>query len=393
MNLPFLPIGTYNEAVRKILMIRNAYSFDFGGGERVPIDLANELRSLGHAPVIVSRSPKLLEYARYKNLPTVKGWWWSFQDWSGKFLLFSPFYFVWQLLLMIWYVQLIIQKHIDVVHPQSRDDFIAATLAGILLRKRIIWTDHADLKYVYRNGSIWYKNPIGKVIYWLSKQVRAVILVSENEKRHIQDSLGHKVPDNYKVIYNGVSSSKTIPIARTAADKGKVIFAATSRLVVAKGIGELIKAFQVVSMKHANTCLWLFGEGPDEKKFKDMAVDNNHIIFWGFPVDSLERLADCDVFVHPSYHEGFSLSLVEAAKLGLPIIACDVGGNPELVTDGKNGLLIPAKDVQALATAMEKLVSNPRLRRQYGQAARTSYKTKLVFEKIVKESFVPLYEK
>ncbi|MBA3758280.1 glycosyltransferase [Candidatus Saccharibacteria bacterium] len=379
--------------MKKILLIRNAYAFDFGGGERLPVDIAAELQKYGHKALIVSRSPKLLEYALMKNIPTVKGLWWRRQDWSGKNIILVPIYLIWQILLFFWYCQLIIRSSPDIVHPQSRDDFIGATLSAKLLRKKVVWSDYADLKYIYQNNQIWYKNPVGKVVLFLSRFAEIVILTSKSDKKLIEESLGEPAPSNHLVIHMGVSSIQISKAKRQDVDKTAVIFGATSRLVTTKGIAELIHAFNSTSSKLPNVRLWLFGEGPDEEQFKRLAENNKHIVFWGYPEDTMERLASCDVFVHPSYHEGFSISLVEAAKLGLPIIACAVGGNPELVKDGENGLLIEAKDSGVLAGAMEKLATNKSLREEYGKNARKTYESSLVFEKIVRDKFVPLYEK
>lgn len=377
--------------MKKILLIRNAFHFDFGGGERLPVDIAGELQRHSYEPIVISRSPKLLEYAKSKGVPLLKGWWWSRQDWSGTKILLTPLYLGWQLVLFVWYCRLILKTSADVVHAQSKDDFIAATLAAKVLKKRIVWSDYADLKYVYQNNQVWYKNPVGKVVLLLSKYAKAVILTSESDKRLIEESLGHPAPANHVVIHVGVFSTKITPVPRPDSDKSAVIFGATSRLVTAKGIGELIEAFNEISAKLPDVRLWLFGEGPEEDKFKKRAEGNKRIIFWGFPQDTLARLAACDVFVHPSYLEGFSISLIEAAKLGLPIIACNVGGNPELVADKKNGLLIPARDAKRLAVAMEELATKQALRKQYGENALKSYESELVFEKIIEERFIPLY--
>ena len=123
-----------------------------------------------------------------------------------------------------------------------------------------------------------------------------------------------------------------------------------------------------------------------------MAKGNKQIEFCGFPKDTLSRIAVCDVFVHPSYHEGFSLSLIEAAKLSLPIIACNVGGNPEIIENNVNGLLVAPKDSEALSQAMMKLAKDKKLRQKFGKAAHERFLKEFVLEKIVKERFIPLYE-
>lgn len=375
---------------KRIVIIRNAYSYDFGGGERVPVDLADVLSKNGYTPTIVSRSPKLLKYASSKGLGAVKGWWWSRQNWSGPRVFLTPIYFTWQLLLTIWYLGLFLRLRPGVVHPQSKDDFIAATIAGRLLGARIVWSDYADLKYVYQNVGVWYKNPIGKVVRLCSRMASAIILTSESDKRLIEESLGSTLGERYIVIHNGIFDRPELLGQEHTGDK--IVFASTSRLVTAKGIGELIKAFKAVRQDYPVAELWLFGEGPEREKFENLAVGQEGIHFKGFPENTLEQIAKADIFVHPSYLEGFSISIIEAAMLGKPIIACRVGGNPEIVVDGKNGLLIPARDHSALAAAMVKLAANKKLRRQYGKTARKTYEDSYIFEEIIKEKFLPLYE-
>lgn len=389
-----MPMNAATNSTNKqtVLLVRNAFKFDFGGGERLPVDISKELLKYDIKPIVVSRSPKLLAYAAKHHIPHIKSWWWSRQDWSGVRILLTPFYFAWQFILVCWYLQLIRKTRADIVHVQSKDDFIAGTIAGKLLGKRVLWSDYADLKYVYLNNRVWYKNPIGKVVRRLSKYADIVILTSESDKRFIEESLGSAAPDNHKVIHVGVAGTEIPKITRPAADKKAVIFVATSRLVVAKGIGELISAFKKLHHDQPDTRLWLFGEGPDDAQFKAQASGCDDIHFWGFPEDALARAADCDVFVHPSYLEGFSISLIEAAKLGLPIIACNVGGNPELVQDGHNGILIPPRDSESLYQAMQKLAGSPALRKEYGTNARKTYQSDLVFEEIIKDKFVPLYK-
>jgi glycosyltransferase involved in cell wall biosynthesis len=375
----------------RILLIRNAHVYDFGGGERFPVQLAKQLEQSGFNTLVVSRSPKLLNYAKLENAKHLRGWWWSRQSWSGKSALLFPIYIIWQFLLFTWYLQLILRFRPATVHPQSKDDFIAATFAGRLLGKRVIWTDHADLKYIFANHTIWYKNPVGKLAYFASKLAHAITLVSHSEQQLVEAALGHTLSAKYVVIHNGVLDTTVNPVGRPEA--ASTIFCATSRLVTAKGIGELIDAFKQLHSDHPDTLLWLVGDGPERAKFEAQATGDSSIVFLGHSDEPLRYVAACDIFVHPSYHEGFSISLVEAAMVGKPMIACNVGGNPEIVQDHANGLLIPDRDSETLHEAMTELLRDRTKREAYGQAGRQEFLRDFEFSRIVKERFVPLYEK
>ena len=89
--------------------------------------------------------------------------------------------------------------------------------------------------------------------------------------------------------------------------------------------------------------------------------------FLGFG-NAQEIYKSADIVVLPSYHEGLPTSLLEAAACGLPIIATDIAGSRKICLDKKTGLLVPACDEIALATAMEKLILDKRKRETYGKA-------------------------
>ena len=92
--------------------------------------------------------------------------------------------------------------------------------------------------------------------------------------------------------------------------------------------------------------------------------------FLGQRDDIPDLLAALDIFVLPSHSEGVSLALLEAMAAGLPVIATAVGGLPEVVTDGVNGLLIPPQDPEALAQALARLLDDPALAKKLGENAR-----------------------
>lgn len=374
--------------VKKTILIRNAAATDFGGGERVPVFLASELANLGVHAIVLSASKKLLDFAKAENVDHQKSLWWSRQNWSGARTLLFPVYVLWQAVLYFYYLRVFIRYHPDTIHLQSKDDFIAGSLAARTLRIDVFWSDYADLKHIWMNHSVWYKNPVGKLVYWAAQFARTIVVVSENDKhdiaRHIPNGA---IKNKLQVIYNGAFDQYT------PTEKNKTFtYVSTSRLVTDKGIGELIQCFIKLRKEFSDIQLQLIGDGPERKQFELLAKDVKGIDFLGHQTNPLHHLARAQVFVLPTYHEGFSLALVEACMEGMAIIATQVGGNPEIITNGKNGLLIPAKNVNELYEAMKQLYKDDGLRETFTKNARKKYVSAFDFKKIIKKDFLPLYE-
>lgn len=378
---------------KRIILIRNAKSYDFGGGERFPVFVSDILQNSGYTPLIMSRSDKLRSFADAQHIPTIKGWWWSRQNWSGPYVVLFPVYFVWQFILTMWYLLTFMKYRPSVVHIQSKDDFIAATIAGRLLGVRIVWTDHADLKHVWQNLAVWYKNPIGKVIYLCAHLASSITVVSRSEYNLVTSHIPKEstIIDKMHVVYNGVLDTAHNYSKKTS-DNDMFTFCVASRMVSDKGIKEVIEAYQSIHTKLSASQLLLLGDGPEMEYFKKLANDTPAIKFLGHQHNPLEIMSQADVFIHPTYHEGFSVALVEAGMLGMPIIATEVGGNVEIINNKQTGLLIPTHDSVRLAEAMNLLAHDERLRTQLGKAAREQYVSKFQFDNIVKQSFIPLYE-
>lgn len=372
--------------MKRVALIRNSYSFDIGGAEIFPVNLGKILVANDYEPFVLSANKRTLKMSSAANLNIARSPWWSFQNFSGLKMSLFPVYLLWIIILTLWYFIYFLHKHIDIVHPQSRDDFIASTFAARLLHRQIIWTDHADLKYVYMNHKKWYKNPVGKLVYMASKLADKVIIESHSEKSLIESSLSMKLPDNYAVIHLGAIDN----YKPTNRKDGALVLVSTSRMVKAKGIGELIEAFKLIDS--ADVILKLCGDGPDIDHFKSLANGIKNIEFLGHVDDVTDVLRNSDVLMHPSYHEGFGLSLVEAEMCGLPIIASNVGSIPEIVKDGTNGILVNPKSVEGLAAAMSLLVKDAELRTVMGKAGRKIFLKNFQFDIIVKEKFLPLYE-
>ncbi|MCZ6799409.1 MAG: glycosyltransferase [Nitrospirae bacterium] len=97
---------------------------------------------------------------------------------------------------------------------------------------------------------------------------------------------------------------------------------------------------------------------------------NSNVIFAGFQKNVNQFVNVVDVFVLPSIMEGFGIVLLEAMALRKAIVACRVGGIPEVITDGVTGILVPPKDSNALAKAIVGLITDEKAKRRFGEAAR-----------------------
>ena len=141
-----------------------------------------------------------------------------------------------------------------------------------------------------------------------------------------------------------------------------------------KGVFELLKAFALARAENDELELTIGGAGAIERarsEARRLGVAD-HVDFrgWVGPQEREALLARADIFALPSRNEGLPMSVLEAMARGLPVIATPVGGVPELIGDGVNGLLVPPGDAEALARAILELAGDPARRAALGRAAR-----------------------
>jgi glycosyltransferase involved in cell wall biosynthesis len=135
----------------------------------------------------------------------------------------------------------------------------------------------------------------------------------------------------------------------------------------------LIRAFRQVSTRHPTAALLLIGDGElraDLERFAGQEGVRHAVHFLGDRSDVRELLQGLDLFVLSSASEGYSMALLEACAVALPIVATDVGGNGEIIQSGRSGQLVPPGEPDALAEAMLLLLAEPHRASAYGRAAR-----------------------
>ena len=163
-------------------------------------------------------------------------------------------------------------------------------------------------------------------------------------------------------------------------------FVFVGRIVSDKGINELVEAFVKLHDKHKNTRLVLVGNyehnlDPVSDKTRQLIDTNDGIEVCGakYGDDLLQMYVDADCFVMPSYREGFPNTVLEAGAMGLPSIVTDINGSREIIENEKNGLIVPAKDADALYVAMERMLTDTAVRSTMKQNARQMIESR--FEK------------
>jgi glycosyltransferase involved in cell wall biosynthesis len=173
-----------------------------------------------------------------------------------------------------------------------------------------------------------------------------------------------------------------------------LVFVFVGRLVGDKGINELITAFTEINTHNKTAKLLLVGPyehelDPLEQSTLDAIYENTNIITVGFQDDIRPFLAISDVFVFPSYREGFPNVVMQAGAMGLPSIVTDINGSNEIIQHNHNGSIIPPKDTTALTQAMQQLIDNPTLRQSLAQNSRQSitsrYEQQVVWDALLAE--------
>jgi sugar transferase (PEP-CTERM/EpsH1 system associated) len=181
-------------------------------------------------------------------------------------------------------------------------------------------------------------------------------------------------PSRITHICNGVDTERFSPVPTTS---GQFVIGTVARLQAVKDQQTLLRAVAILLGSHPQLRdtlrLRLVGDGPERRALEALAAElgiADVAAMPGFSDDVPAVLRSFDVFVLPSLNEGISNTILEAMACGLPVIATDVGGNPELVQDGVTGSLIPVGDPATLSARLEHYATDRTLLHSHGAAAR-----------------------
>ncbi len=224
-----------------------------------------------------------------------------------------------------------------------------------------------------------------------AKWTDRIICVSEYDRKL---ALDYSVAAEAKLIavHNGIPLLEDVDLARP--DKGDVVnIIMVARFSEQKDHGLLLEAVPNINSRQRFR-VQLVGDGEkfDEMMTRAQQMGLENVEFLGNRSDVASLLSQAHIFVLTSNWEGFPLTILEAMQAGLPVVASDVGGVREAVTEGTTGYLIPRGDVQTLTSRLQYLINEPGIRAQMGINARRIFEENFTLDKMMHET-IAVYEK
>jgi len=202
----------------------------------------------------------------------------------------------------------------------------------------------------------------------------------------------HNIIKPQKFIVNYTKDETKIKLGLSPDD---TVIGYVGSLTKVKGPAYLLEAFKKILHFYPTAKLLFVGDGPLKKMLKTVSAEKgigNSVLFMGYRRDVPQILKAIDVFALPSVGEGFGISLIEAMYMGLPCVATDVGGIPEVVKNGGTGILVPPANSEALAKAIKELLDKPELAKRYGAAGKKRVLENFTADRYI-EKLENLYDK
>jgi len=257
-------------------------------------------------------------------------------------------------------LRIVKREKISVIHTHLH----RATIFGWIISRFHAISQFATVHNTERHHFL--NDPISRLVTTLENQAycsaKNVIAVSNAVRTHLTEKLG--VPgDKILTIHNTIRTYERVQAEPSASGRTNVVIGTMSRLEEQKGLIYLLEAFEIVSRRHPNIHLVIAGEGSQKHDIQNWIELRkiHNITLVGFQ-EPEKFLPTIDVFAIPSLWEGLPMALLEAMSFGLPILATNAGGIPEVVEDGKEGFVVPRGSSFHLSNALERFVVDDNLR-------------------------------
>lgn len=287
----------------------------------------------------------------------------------------------------------------DIVHTRNLAALEMQVLGLLMPRVKRVHGEHGrDVSDLYGNNPRYRK-----LRRLLSPLVHRFVCVSRDLSEWLCNEVGI---DRYKVtqIYNGVDHSRFGSVAVDTSllpdgfliGTGHVVLGTVGRLAEVKDQERFVCAVEHILEQHPELSRTLrvivVGDGPLRSQIEGRASNIQDVVwFAGERSDVQSLLVLMDVFVLPSLGEGISNTILEAMSAAKPVVASNVGGNPELVDDGETGLLFPARDTGALAKALLTLIGDEKMRVRMGKSAQQKVRERHDWQSTV-DAYLAVYD-
>ena len=261
------------------------------------------------------------------------------------------------------------QYHIDVIEIPDWNTFLHNSLTTIHIPEfevPLIVKLNGTHSYFRKEMNMPLYKRIFRAENALLRRADAISSVSGYTARETKKLFG--LTEDFSILYNSINAQRDTETVKIA---DKVIF--TGTLIQKKGIYSLLEAWNLVKRQNPSVTLHVFGKGPVNELKKILGKEASaSVSFYGHVSREklLDELATAAVAVFPSYSECFSLAPLEAMAAGCAVIYTVNSSGPELIADGKNGLLVNPDDVNAIAKAISRLVENSEFRESIANAGK-----------------------
>lgn len=266
---------------------------------------------------------------------------------------------------MLDIARLIKTEKIDIVYTHLIEANHWGRIGAFIARAPIVCkSEHAILP------ELWIKPSFKQRIYRFTDRVLdyftdMIVYVSEYQ-RNVLTNGKHDV-SKHLIVSNAVdqkrftlSMSKSDLKNRYGFDGSNIIIGTVGRLVRDKGHEYLFKALKQVNDAKIATQLLIIGDGPEENRLKNLAHELGiNVLFLSMRHDIPELMKCMDIYTQPTLRESFGIAIAEAMYSGLPVIASNVCGIPEIIQNGITGILVDQKNPTAIADAILDIVKNP----------------------------------
>jgi glycosyltransferase involved in cell wall biosynthesis len=273
----------------------------------------------------------------------------------------------------------------DVVHAYLPAAYVPASLAAWPLRVPLIVAGRRGFTSGGIYGTAWWR-----VLASLANRVIDVHICNSKAGRDAALSAERVRSDRTRVVYNGIdlpASSGAALLPELASNNVQAVMIAN--FIGYKGHAPVLRAAAKVVEGHPHFRLVLIGDGPQRPVLERLCVDlklGANVVFAGRRQDAAELVKGFEFSILGSSEESLPNALMESMAAGVPVVSTRVGGVPELVDDGEQGLLVPFGDVEAMAKAISWMLDHPDERRRMGDSGRQRITSKFSTERMVAQT-------